>query len=321
MAQGNWASSGGSSGSGVDGTLFEVSNGGSAVITTPGLISTTYGEDVAIVRLLGATGSYSQSGHTQLGVLPPITQTAGAEVLLVRQTTDAGASWTIRGVLPGEPIGTYTLANALALNATTYAGCVVAVTAAIADFDGAATAHDAEMIAIDARLKFRKGFEVLRSITAALSGVTSTTITKVGTSVALPFWRSGDWLDCEIAIDKTLDTQTATFTLYMGVNGDTTDFAVATYGLAPSPNTSNSWGGKLTIQAYSDTAVRREGSATVGAPWIGTSAANNALADSQTTGLTSFALGTTKLTLAVKCNTGTGDTINVTSFRVTHRMG
>lgn len=118
---------GGGGGGGITGTLIEVANGATETITAPGTLSSgDYSEGVVIVRLLGATGSYGQSGHTLDGVLPPITQSVGAEVVLRRYTTDGGVTWHLRGVYPGEALGAYAWADRPAASACT--GCEIVVT-------------------------------------------------------------------------------------------------------------------------------------------------------------------------------------------------
>lgn len=287
---------GAGSGGAASGTLVSVPNGGAEVVSTPASAASTVAMDTVIVALAGTTGSYSQTGHTMIGVLPPMRQSSGAFVTLTRYTYDEGLTWYLRGVLPGESIGEWAWADLKALSATTYAGCTAEVTGIVSDYDGAGTARSVTLIARNGRWRPASGRLPLRMQAAPTTAHANTSLTSAAV-IAIPddFLAANDAYVIKSAVNKVNDNGTGSITFYVGRNGTTADTAVSAYTLAPSPNTSNSWGGEGVIKIDTDTTARQLGNGLPTVSFVGsnTNQAPTAVAiDSITGGVINLTIGT-----------------------------
>lgn len=268
------AGGGGGGGSGgVAGQLFTITEGGSTVVTSPGLLeSGTFGINYATVRKLGSAGSYSQSGHAPVGPLPPLPVGSGTEVIVPRYTTDGGSSWTI-GMLPGESIGTWAIADLLALNATTYDGCVAKVTGALLNVDGAGTARPAMMVARGGRWRWLDNIQLMRQLSANTAVNQSQSHVAMGGYVQFPIGllQIGDELECWYAMSKTGIAGTTTFAMHLGDTGDSTDTAIYAPAALTGANLSYAFG-PIMLQVVSATSVRIIGNGSAAPLWNGTNA-------------------------------------------------
>lgn len=237
------------------------------------LSSGSYGENTAIVSLAASTGSYTQTGHTVIGVLPPIRQESGAFVALSRYTYDGGLTWYIRGVLPGESIGTWTWANLQTLNATTYDGCVALVTGIVADLSNTGSdARSVLMVARNGRWRYLNGEATIKSLPAQLSTTRSGTTETVDVQAAFPagLLKTGDFIDIEWASEKSATSETATRRYRFGTAGTTGDTQLVS--IAQPATTNRTQGERQRFRVESATSVRKLGTGNDPSAWQGTNA-------------------------------------------------
>lgn len=128
---------GGGGGGGITtGAVYSIPNGATYVLEAPAPTASVVAEDIAVLRAAGATGFYGQTGHVVDGVLPPMPQGVGQELVLRRTTTDSGSTWHLRGILPGESLGSYAWASLPSASGLT------GVTATLTNFGGCQVRSD-----------------------------------------------------------------------------------------------------------------------------------------------------------------------------------
>ena len=247
--------------------IITVASGGSAVVGLPSGSPATVDQQTVIVRLAGATGSYTFTGHIIDGKLPPIRQAIGAEVWLVRTTTDGGVTWRVRGVQPGEGIGAWTLAQVLSLNATTYDGAVARVSGYLLDVSGTGSdAREIDLASINGRWRPRGPAALRRMLTspAAVSATSESIVQSVRIPAGVP--KPGDDLVIRCAVTRTGTADAVNWRLRFGRLGTTGDASL----IATSLSTSNgSSAGEIRLRVDSDLQVRLLGSGNAPAPDVG----------------------------------------------------
>lgn len=289
--------------------IITVASGGSAVVGLPAGSPATVDQQTVIVRLAGATGSYSFTGHILNGKLPPIRQAIGAEVWLVRTTTDGGVTWRVRGLQPGEPIGDWTLAEVLALNPTTYDGAVARVSGFLLDVGG--TGSDArllELAAINGRWRPRRPAALRRMLTspAAVQSTSESIVQSVRIPAGVP--KPGDDLVIRYGVTRTGSADAVNWRLRFGRLGTTGDASL----IATSLSTSNgSSGGEIRLRVDSDLQVRLLGSGNAPAAFAGV----NANAAPAGVAVSSLDGGDVYLSLGLSVQ-NVADSIQLTTFEV-----
>lgn len=293
-----------------------VPNGGAAVVTAPSSSPLPVYSQLIAVKLAGSSGSYSASGYIIDGVLPPMRQVSGAEVVLDTYTTDSTATWHIRGILPGESIGEWSWTDLQTLSATTYNGCVATVTGLVLDMAGTGSdARTAEMIARNGRWVYRNGTQLLRRMLTAPAATSSLTEV-IAQSVQFPvgLLQAGDNILVRYGVNRVGAATNTTFRWRFGTAGTTGDTQLETANLS---TTNLSAGGIVPFRIVTDTAIAIQGSGNDYMPMGGTNTlAINSLAGVAVSDVNATA---TFFSCGLLVTTGT-DTMQLNFFELTHEM-
>lgn len=291
-----------------------VPNGGAAVVTAPTTAPTDVYVQFIAVKLAGSTGSYSASGYIIDGVLPPMRQASGAEVLLTTYTTDRGVTWRIRGILPGESIGDWTWTELQTLNATTYDGCLARVSGIVLDATGAGSARTVLMVANNGRWKYNSCAVRHRdqaTAPAAMNGLSITT--QVSVQFPAGLLQIGDTITLLYGMARTGATGNVTWRPYFGTTGvAATDTQLFTTNMTTTQLSSSAW---LRFRVQSETSLELIGTGNTPSPNIGvnTVAQTAAVAVPDVNGTAVYISLATLVANAA-------DTIQVTDFIVEHEM-
>jgi hypothetical protein len=294
-----------------------VPNGGAAVVTAPSSSPLPVYSQLIAVKLAGSSGSYSASGYIIDGVLPPMRQVAGAEVVLDTYTTDSTATWHIRGILPGESIGEWSWTDLQTLSATTYNGCVATVTGLVLDMAGTGSdARTTEMIAKNGRWVYRNGTQLLRRMLTAPAATSSLTEV-IAQSVQFPvgLLQAGDNILVRYGVNRVgINGATTTFRWRFGTAGTTADTQLETHNQS---TTQLSSGGIVPFRIVTDTAIAIQGSGNDYMPMGGT----NTLAINSLAGVAVSDVNATATFFSVGLFVANAlDTEQLNFFELTHEM-
>lgn len=300
-------------------SVVSIPSGAAYVLTPPASATPPWG--YVTLQLAGSTGSYTQSGFIVEGVLPPLRQAAGSLVTLFHYTTDGGLTRRIRGVMPGESIGSWTWTELQALSPTTYDGCVARVSGVLLDVAG--TGSDAVpvlMVARGGRWRYLAGTARHRMMPAQSSA------TRSGTSETIDQWvrfvagllKQGDKLELQWAASKSGSSETFTHRIRFGAGsagaGAVADTLIYSSG---NPATTNlSVGVRTTYRIESSSSMRKLGSGNDPAPWAGQNA--NAV-PAVISGLTNMDSTDTYMSLGILSSAAV-ETLRTTEFEVVHHM-